>query len=130
MTPIEIIEAYDRGDRLEYAPGAPTDTWQDIASIGLIINAQSQSCTYYGKSDISWIRIKRETFGFFKAINTMREGNIIGKDDLPNRLFRIVTYSKGWQLQTKNMSDTIPKWSELCGYPLDWPDSQDFYEVE
>lgn len=134
MTPIEIIEAHNRGDKLEYAPSSPLSEWQDITCIGITIQTQSHSYSSFGKSDIAWIRTKRETFGFDEAVNRLEAGKTVGKLSEDGRTYRLHKEGELLWLEleralTEHRAGTLGNFNNY-GYPLSWPKATDFYEVE
>lgn len=119
MTPIEIFQAWQAGKKLDYL-GDPVTGLQFRVWTGEGLTAYRHD--YNGKvKKIPEVTISREIFGFDEARKRMREGKVIGKEGTGYK-FRLVSgdLQKGCD----------GKWFTLKGYPLDWPDAQDFYEGE
>lgn len=130
MTPIEIIEEWREGKNLEHIGEPVTGVQIRIFTGERLLTSY---CDYLAATEnIREVSIKRETFGFFKAINLMREAKIICRRCRPTHEYRLINSAIrpfGEVLEERSV-DSPYGWVQLSGYPLDWPDEQDFYEVK
>lgn len=116
MTPIEVLEAWKEGKKLEYIG----DT---VTGVQFRIFTKKGSHDHDAKAqNIGGVTILHETFGFDEARKRLEAGKIIGERDY---IYRINNTNHTLEYRTQSIA-----WLPFSGYPLDWPDSQDFYEVE
>lgn len=130
MTMKDILKAYLDGEKLEIKISSSVDEYDPISAIIIkfVIDDKRNASIPIQPSmlyDYNNVRIRRETFGFSKAVSLLQNNKYIKKGDY---VYRIINGRLKCQHYSSYKSGH--EWWDTNGYPLDWPDYKEFYEVE